>query len=155
MKQFSFIVRKSYSIVAVVVLCLGFSSCSFMGDVMQGMAQGMSSYPMYGYGMSYNPGYMGYVAPTAVATSSYSASSALASSSSSTSSGSSSYSRSSYSSSSSSGKMCGLCAGSGDCKTCNGKGYYYSSFGLSKTIACPNCHNHNGKCSSCGGTGYR
>lgn len=152
MKQFSFIIRKLYSIIAVVVLCLGFSSCSIMGDVMQGMAQGVASYPMYGYGMSYNTGYMGYVAPTTVPSYSYTASGTSASS------GSSSYSSSSYSSSSSSsssGKMCGLCVGSGDCKTCNGKGYYYSSFDLSKTIACPNCRNHNGKCSSCGGTGYR
>ena len=66
---------------------------------------------------------------------------------------SSSYS-SSHSTTGSSGKMCSLCAGTGDCKTCSGKGWYYNSFDLSKEVLCPNCHNHNGKCSSCGGTGY-
>lgn len=53
------------------------------------------------------------------------------------------------------GKMCQRCAGTGDCKTCDGKGYYYNSFDLSKKILCPNCqHNHNGRCAACGGTGY-
>lgn len=77
------------------------------------------------------------------------------SSSSSSSSLSSSSSRSSSSSSSSSGKMCRLCAGTGTCKTCTGRGYYYNPLDLSKTVLCPNCHNHDGKCSSCGGTGYK
>ena len=145
MKQFSFIIRKSYSIVAFVVLCLGLTSCEFM----QGMAEGMASYPMYGYGMSYNPGLMGYVAPAVSSTSGYTSTVSSASSSS------SSTTRSSYTSSSSSGKMCRLCAGSGDCKSCDGKGFYYSPYDLSKKILCPNCHNHNGKCSSCGGAGYK
>jgi len=54
----------------------------------------------------------------------------------------------------SSGKDCVMCLGSGDCKTCNGKGWYYNSYDLSKTVSCPNCdRNHNGKCSHCHGTG--
>ena len=77
------------------------------------------------------------------------------SSSSSSRSSSSSSSRSS-SSSSSSGSMCRLCAGTGTCKTCSGRGYYYNPLDLSKTVLCPNCQsNHNGKCSSCGGTGKK
>lgn len=57
--------------------------------------------------------------------------------------------------SSSSGGMCQLCAGSGDCRTCMGLGYYYSSFGSGK-LPCPNCdRNHNGRCSSCHGTRKR
>lgn len=73
------------------------------------------------------------------------------------SSSSSNSSNSSYSSrtSSSNGKMCRLCAGMGWCKTCEGKGWYYNSFDLTKEVLCPNCHNHDGKCSSCGGTGYK
>lgn len=78
-------------------------------------------------------------------------------SSSSTSSSSSSSRSSNYSSNSnnSSGRMCQLCAGTGRCKTCEGKGYYYNPLNLSQTVLCPNCHNHNGKCSSCGGTGKK
>lgn len=56
----------------------------------------------------------------------------------------------------SSGKQCRLCLGSGKCKTCNGKGWYYdTAFGLDRDYVCPNCHNHDGKCSSCGGTGRK
>jgi len=43
--------------------------------------------------------------------------------------------------------------GSGKCNTCNGKGYYYNEFDLSKKVLCPNCPNRSGKCSSCRGTG--
>lgn len=50
---------------------------------------------------------------------------------------------------------CRLCYGRGHCRTCEGKGFYYSPYDLSKKIACPNCPNHNGKCSSCGGTGKK
>ena len=54
----------------------------------------------------------------------------------------------------SSGKDCVMCLGSGNCKTCDGKGWYYNSFNISKTVLCPNCdHDHNGKCSHCHGTG--
>ena len=65
-------------------------------------------------------------------------------------------SSSTSSSSSSSGRQCRLCLGSGKCKTCNGKGWYYdNAFGLDRDYVCPNCHNHDGRCSSCGGTGRR
>lgn len=53
------------------------------------------------------------------------------------------------------GKSCRLCAGLGTCKTCSGRGYYYNPLDLRRTVACPNCHNHDGRCSSCGGTGYK
>lgn len=59
-------------------------------------------------------------------------------------------------SSSSGGRDCGLCLGTGKCKTCNGRGYYYEIGIGSGRHACPNCQsNHNGVCSSCGGTGKR
>ena len=48
---------------------------------------------------------------------------------------------------------CPLCNHSGECSTCNGKGWYYSPYGTG-TIDCPNCdRNHNGKCNMCHGTG--
>ena len=65
------------------------------------------------------------------------------------SSGSSSSSNKSYS------KDCRLCYGSGDCRTCEGRGYYFNSLNLSQRLPCPNCYQHNGKCSSCGGTGKK
>ena len=50
-------------------------------------------------------------------------------------------------------KDCGVCHGSGKCNTCNGNGHY-TVIGIgSGTHLCPNCKNHDGKCSSCGGTG--
>lgn len=49
---------------------------------------------------------------------------------------------------------CDHCAGTGNCKTCNGSGYFYSTFGTGRVV-CPNCKNHEGKCSFCGGTGKR
>lgn len=53
----------------------------------------------------------------------------------------------------SSGKECVFCLGSGNCKTCGGRGYYYSSYNLSEKVLCPNCdYNHNGVCSHCHGT---
>lgn len=49
---------------------------------------------------------------------------------------------------------CTHCAHSGKCSTCNGKGYYYSSFGLTKTVDCPNCDGFKtGRCRHCHGTG--
>ena len=48
---------------------------------------------------------------------------------------------------------CHLCKGTGTCKTCNGQGWFYSSFGTGK-ITCPNCcSEHVGKCGKCCGTG--
>ena len=151
MKKSSYIVQKSYSMIAVVVLSFFFSSCSFMEDVMQGMAQGIGTYPMYGYGLSsgYNASFPSYTSSTTVPTSSYTSSSSSAST------GTSSYTRSTSSSSSSSGKMCHLCAGTGDCKSCEGKGFFYNPYDITKKVLCPNCSNHNGKCSSCRGTGYK
>ena len=46
---------------------------------------------------------------------------------------------------------CGVCYGSGKCRTCSGKGYYFDL--NTGRHACPSCHNHNGICSSCNGTG--
>lgn len=45
---------------------------------------------------------------------------------------------------------CPQCYGTGNCSTCGGKGWY---FGFGNNVACPNCHNHNGKCTKCGGSG--
>lgn len=68
---------------------------------------------------------------------------------------SSSSSSSSRGSNTTSSRTCGVCYGSGKCRTCNGKGYY-TAIGIgSGTHACPNCRNHNGLCSSCNGTGRR
>lgn len=47
-------------------------------------------------------------------------------------------------------KSCYMCYGTGVCRTCNGKGYFYSEFGTG-TIECPNCT--DGSCRTCGGTG--
>lgn len=65
-----------------------------------------------------------------------------------------SYSGNNSSSGSTSGRNCRLCLGTGRCQTCNGRGYY-DEIGIgSGRHACPNCaSNHNGKCSSCNGTG--
>lgn len=64
------------------------------------------------------------------------------------------------------------CNGSGDCRTCDGKGWY-TAFGLSDRISCPNCRTpgnderygdgacamcssyRSGKCHLCNGLGYR
>lgn len=54
-------------------------------------------------------------------------------------------------SSSTGGKDCSFCDHSGRCKTCNGKGWYYSTVGTGAKITCPNCK--DGKCPHCHGTG--
>ena len=60
------------------------------------------------------------------------------------------------SSSGSSGRQCRVCLGNGKCRTCNGKGWYFdNTFGIGREYICPNCHNHNGRCASCGGSGRR
>ena len=56
--------------------------------------------------------------------------------------------------SSSSPKSCRFCAGLGSCKTCGGRGFYFNSHNLSQAVTCPNCKNHDGLCTHCGGTGY-
>ena len=65
---------------------------------------------------------------------------------------SSSSSTSRSSSSSTSGRACGVCYGSGKCRTCNGNGTYIPAIGRSRQL-CPSCTNHNGLCKSCNGTG--
>ena len=67
----------------------------------------------------------------------------------------SSSSNSSYSNNKtvSGGKNCRQCAGTGNCKTCTGRGWYYNPLDLRKQVLCPNCHNHDGKCTFCGGKG--
>lgn len=107
-----------------------------------------------GITMSYEDWYANIKAPAIMATYGSGSSSSPSNSSSSSS---HSYSSSSNSySNSTSGTMCKRCAGSGDCKTCDGKGFFYNPYDLTKTVACPNCEsNHNGKCASCHGTGTK
>lgn len=45
---------------------------------------------------------------------------------------------------------CSFCHHSGKCSTCNGKGWYYNTYG-SGTVNCPNCR--NGWCTHCNGRG--
>lgn len=52
-------------------------------------------------------------------------------------------------------KRCNLCAGTGICTTCNGRGLMINSY-TGKYQDCPNCHAlKEGKCHSCGGSGRR
>lgn len=129
MKHLFSIIRKSYNIVAVVVLCMGLSSC----EVLMEVAQGMASYPTNNYGMNtgYSSGY----------------SSAFASSSSS--------SASSYSSSH---KTCSRCRGTANCQTCGGTGKKYD-YGTKSLVThekyiqrCGVC-NGTGRCGVCDGKG--
>lgn len=66
---------------------------------------------------------------------------------------------SSGSSSSASGRTCSSCSGTGKCKTCDGKGWYYHETGYytgrsGKTRTdCPVCH-ATGKCGTCHGSGH-
>lgn len=129
---------KQIKLLLCIIISVSLTSCSEMLSALGAASMGMSPYNLYGTS--------NYYYPSTSYGSGYTSSGSYSSS---------SGSSTSYSSSSSSGKMCGLCAGSGQCKTCSGKGYYYSSFDLSKTITCPNCKNHNGRCSSCNGTGHR
>lgn len=48
---------------------------------------------------------------------------------------------------------CRHCSHSGKCKSCNGKGYFYNSFDISKIVDCPNCYHKTGLCSFCQGKG--
>lgn len=75
-------------------------------------------------------------------------------SSSSSSSSSTKRSRSSVSSGSSAGKNCRFCAGTGRCKTCTGRGWYYNPLLTNTKTLCPNCYNHDGNCTHCGGKGH-
>lgn len=50
-------------------------------------------------------------------------------------------------------KDCGVCYGTGKCRTCHGKGTV-TNLGIgSGTHPCPNCPNHSGRCQWCNGTG--
>ncbi len=52
-------------------------------------------------------------------------------------------------------KRCHLCAGTGICTTCNGRGQMINSY-TGQYQDCPNCHAPlAGKCHSCGGTGRK
>ena len=54
-------------------------------------------------------------------------------------------------------RKCTLCKGSGTCSTCEGKGYFYSNYGVGEKNVCPNCWRKDGKpsgkCASCRGKG--
>lgn len=49
---------------------------------------------------------------------------------------------------------CSICKGSGDCQTCGGRGYLYSSASKKYDRNCTSC-NTSRKCRYCGGTGKR
>ena len=69
------------------------------------------------------------------------------------SSSSSSYSSGNSINSSSSSSSCRSCYGTGKCQTCYGNGWYDNPLLSGGKVVCPNCPNHNGRCSKCGGTG--
>lgn len=149
----------SYSIVAVAVFCFGLTSC----EVMQGMLEGMASYPAYGYGMTtgYNSDYANYAVSSTGTSGSHSSASS---------------SSSSYTSSSG-GSLCHTCAGSGHCSSRSYTAAKYRCYGSGKCAHCSNgiaygsgtqtvcsvCKGTNrcsycngtGKCFSCGGTGSK
>ena len=50
---------------------------------------------------------------------------------------------------------CNICRGTGECKTCNGDGYLWSSASDKEDRNCYKCHPNYGDCSYCNGTGWR
>lgn len=133
---------KIKTLLSIFSITLLLSSC---GDFGQGVLMGLSSMgtaPMGGYMPAIMPvGNATYV-PNTVSSVGYSSSSSSSSGS------------SSSGSSSSSGRSCRVCYGTGKCRTCNGKHWYYeSSFGTGKKLICPNCS--DGRCTSCGGSGRK
>ncbi|MCD7847271.1 MAG: hypothetical protein LUG49_04495 [Oscillospiraceae bacterium] len=50
-------------------------------------------------------------------------------------------------------KDCMICNGTGDCQTCGGDGYLWSSASDKENRDCWRCHTHKGKCWACNGTG--
>ncbi len=48
-------------------------------------------------------------------------------------------------------ETCPLCKGTGKCSTCSGKGWYKNPL-TGEILVCPNCLNHDGKCTKCHGT---
>lgn len=135
---------KKIAYLFLIICSVTFNSCGTALEVIGGLAT-LALMPDTPQSSSY------YYQPTSMSSSysgGYYSSSGYSSS--------SSYTTTASSATSSSGRMCQLCAGSGQCKTCMGRGYYYSSFGSSTKLSCPNCdRNHNGNCSSCHGTGKR
>ena len=133
---------KLKTLLSIFSMTLLLSSC---GDFGQGVLMGLSSMgtaPMGGYmPATMSVGNATYV-PNTVSSAGYSSSSSSSSGS------------SSSGSSSSSGRSCRVCYGTGKCRTCNGKHWYYeSSFGTGKKLICPNCS--DGRCTSCGGSGRK
>lgn len=129
MKQSSFFSKKFFALIAAAALCLSFSSCSIMGDVLQGMA----SYPSYSYGTLY--GYTSDYSSTASSTGS-----------------------SSSSTHTSSHKTCSRCKGTANCQTCGGTGkkYDYGSKSLvthEKYVQRCGVCNGTGRCGVCDGKG--
>ena len=129
MKNSVSIIRKSYSIIAAVMLSMGLTSC----EVLMEVAQGMASYQTYNYGLSagYGSGYSsGYASTSSSTTSSYS----------------------------SSPKTCSRCRGTGNCQTCGGCGKKYDYGTMSITThkkyvqRCGVC-NGTGHCGVCDGKG--
>ena len=111
------LLQRLFGVALTAMICMGMSSC----EVLQGMAQGMASYPMYG-------GYTAY--PSAYSSTS-------------------STSVSSNSSSSSNYKTCGSCGGTGNCKYCSGTGYDRTSKNNKCTVCkgngrCVRCNGQGG-----------
>ena len=50
---------------------------------------------------------------------------------------------------------CPICKGTKKCQTCGGRGYLYSHASGKYDRNCTDCHNHDGKCTYCNGTGKR
>ncbi len=50
---------------------------------------------------------------------------------------------------------CSICHGTGDCQVCGGDGYLWSSASDKEDRNCYACHNADGKCTYCNGTGKR
>lgn len=72
------------------------------------------------------------------------------------------YSKTSSVSDSSQGKIeskgsssCRFCYGTGNCQSCLGKGSYLNPYKVHDRVLCPNCKDHNGKCTNCNGTGKK
>ncbi len=49
---------------------------------------------------------------------------------------------------------CSICNRTGDCQTCGGDGYLWSSAADKENRNCYSCRNHNGKCTNCNGKGW-
>ena len=141
----------------VAMTTLSLTSC---GGFMQGLASGLAGYGSGGYYVAPAPamnaaaGYgtfpaATFTAPPATYTAPVPTYTAPATT---YGTGSSSPSSTGGTSSSSSGRSCGVCYGSGKCRTCNGNGTFWDSLNGNRK-KCPNCT--NGLCTSCGGSGKK